>query len=165
MIFGMKRTIRDVIYRSLGSQHDRQRSPQRLERLGCGFMKKTHGFDYVDYLPNTYSVVLVLDGRGSYSTPGEPRQQLEAGWAFERLIDQPQTTTVEGGDWHEVFIDFGPSLAAPLSDLPFFIGSRRCWRPGILPGWVRTQQGQTATRTRHRTPTASPVRPISSAIT
>lgn len=127
-IFGMKRCHRDCVYRSLGGQ--------QLERIGCGFMHKRQGFDYIDFVPETYSVVLVLAGRGSYSAPGQPLQQLEAGWAFERLVGQRHTTTVDDDDWYEVFIDFGPTLAQSLNDLPFFLASRRCWRPGLLPGWT-----------------------------
>lgn len=71
--------------------------------------------DQVAVVPWTYSLVVVLDGRGTYVDARGGRHAIAAGWAFERVPGRRQSTLLDASrPWRERFVAFGPHLSVAL---------------------------------------------------
>lgn len=101
-----------IIRRSLGP-------PESTERLGGGLLRKGRGTawrsDHHNFTLDFYSLVYVITGRGSYTDHRGTHYELQAGDIFMRYPGISHSSTVDRDQpWLELFIDFGPQLAAAL---------------------------------------------------
>jgi len=115
-------------YRTLGTA-------AAVERFGCGFMDKSAvREDQVQVIPDTYSVIYVITGRGNYLDAQGRRYPLQAGSCFQRQPDAPQSTILDpDSGWQECFLDIGPTLYHALRAMQVIRHECPVWEHGIDP--------------------------------
>ncbi len=110
-----------TVYRTMGLG-----SP--WSRIGCGIMDKSGvREDHADYRAPTWSLILVLRGRGSYLDADGRRWELGAGDCFLRLPSRRHTTAIDPRSrWLEAFLDCSPALAMSSARCACSRRSPRC---------------------------------------
>ncbi len=109
------------------------------ERLACGILDKSGiRLDRFDYRPDTWSLVYVLRGRGSFCIPpGQPRP-LAAGDCFVRRPGMVHSTVLDpGSGWCEAFIGIGPHLSTALHAAGWLCAGPPAWTWGLQADRVR----------------------------
>ncbi|MEN6315006.1 MAG: AraC family transcriptional regulator [Clostridiaceae bacterium] len=101
-----------VQYRILGNHSSK-------ERIGAGCMEKGCGVDFKDTFPADFSIVYVLSGKGTYTDYNGRSYNIIPGSFFMRFPDYKHTTVIEGADWHELFLAFGPQQGRAFVDMGF----------------------------------------------
>jgi AraC family transcriptional regulator of arabinose operon len=115
-----------TVYRTMGLG-----SP--WSRIGCGIMDKSGvREDHADYRAPTWSLILVLRGRGGYLDADGRRWELGAGDCFLRLPSRRHTTVIDPRSrWLEAFLDCSPALWKELSAMRVLAEEPPVWRWGL----------------------------------
>ena len=108
------------------------------ELIGGGFMHKDGvRIDHVDYLAQSYSLVYIVQGNGSYQDASGRVFRLRAGDYFQRIPGHLHSTMLEpSSDWWECFVDFGPSLCSALISMNIIDPQRPTGTIGRAAHWV-----------------------------
>lgn len=120
-------------YRSLGGR----------DRIGAGVMDKSGiAVDQREHRENTWSMVLVVRGRGRYVAADGRAWELGPGLCFMRLPGVAQSTYLDpNSGWQEVFIDLGPGLWAALAAARVLRPDPPVWHWGADAARVRRIAG------------------------
>jgi AraC-like DNA-binding protein len=109
-----------TVYRGLGDR----------DRIGAGVMDKAGvAVDQREVCASTWSLVLVVRGRGRYIAADGRAWDLAAGDCFMRLPGVPQSTFLDPqSGWLEVFVDLGPNLWNALAATGVLRPEPPAWR-------------------------------------